>query len=384
MKKRLEQLVCMGILSMSIVSNCVYTYAQEQETVALSEAKKEETEKETVSKEEKITETPITETPVTEQPTEVPTTESPSTELPSTEGNTESETGDGSYVEKDTAGTSDDMTEKGTEDSTENDTENNIESGTESSSDPSEESTEDETVEIIDNSMDDEQLEKIQKAAEKKNAEFKKKLYEQCIGESVVDFSSYPAGNITENTNWIYDYLIKELGLNHAAACGVLANIQCESNFTATAVGDGGTSYGLCQWHLERFVKLVNWCQANGYDYHLVEGQMNYLKYELSTFYVDVYAYILQVPDTEQGAFDAAYYWCAYFEIPADTIARANQRGNMAVSEFYPKELGLPEEVVEVTEEENEEELDLWAVTLEYVYQMYRLNIPMDEVEYVH
>lgn len=47
----------------------------------------------------------------------------------------------------------------------------------------------------------------------------------------------------------VFEFLTTELGLNSAAACGVLANIEAESNFILTSYGDGGTSYGLCQWH---------------------------------------------------------------------------------------------------------------------------------------
>ena len=186
------------------------------------------------------------------------------------------------------------------------------------------------------------------------------------------------------------------MGLNHAAACGVLANIQCESNFTTTAVGDGGTSYGLCQWHLGRFSQLVNWCKANGFNYHLIDGQMGYLKYELETGYADVYRYISSVPDTAQGAYDAAYYWCMYYEIPSNTQARSIQRGNMAAEEFFPKELGtVSEENTEETEkqaenhkiddsfnvliidnEEKPENASLWQEIPEVAYQISRLDIP--------
>lgn len=51
----------------------------------------------------------------------------------------------------------------------------------------------------------------------------------------------------------VFEFLTTELGLNSAAACGVLANIEAESNFILTSYGDGGTSYGLCQWHDGRF-----------------------------------------------------------------------------------------------------------------------------------
>ena len=175
-------------------------------------------------------------------------------------------------------------------------------------------------------------------------------LYEQTTGESIYVFGSYPVGDITENTNEIYDYLRNILGLNHAAACGVLANIQCESNFASSAVGDGGTSYGLCQWHLGRFSALINWCSANGYEYHSIQGQLGYLTTELQGGYASVYQYLLSVPDTAQGAYDAAYYWCKYFEIPANLEYNYQMRADLAMNLYYPKTLGTQKETEEETE----------------------------------
>ena len=40
-----------------------------------------------------------------------------------------------------------------------------------------------------------------------------------------VDPSKYPAANVSENTVAVYEYLTSVMGLNHAGACGVLANI---------------------------------------------------------------------------------------------------------------------------------------------------------------
>lgn len=147
----------------------------------------------------------------------------------------------------------------------------------------------------------------------------------------------YPAANITENTKQIYFYLVDELGLNHAAACGVLANIQMESNFNQLAIGDGGTSYGLCQWHNERYTRLVAYCSSASLDHNTVEGQMGYLATELSSNYQNVLNYLRNVPDTADGSYEAAYYWCTHFEVPSDTHNKAVQRGNLAKAEYYPK-----------------------------------------------
>ena len=70
---------------------------------------------------------------------------------------------------------------------------------------------------------------------------------------------------------------LKAKGLSDEAAAGVMGNIQQESNFSTTAVGDGGTSYGLIQWHAGRKDNLYSYCKQNGYDPSSLEGQLNFL-----------------------------------------------------------------------------------------------------------
>ena len=158
-------------------------------------------------------------------------------------------------------------------------------------------------------------------------------------GELYVAVHGYPVGDLTENEKDVYVYLRKELGLNKAAASGVLANVYFESNFSSVAVGDGGTSLGLCQWHLGRCKSLMSWCNANDVDYRSVEGQLGYLDYELNNIYKDVFGYLLGVPDTAEGAYRAGYYFCMYYESPSDTKTRSEARGTMAKNSYYASDL---------------------------------------------
>jgi hypothetical protein len=151
----------------------------------------------------------------------------------------------------------------------------------------------------------------------------------------------YPAADQSENMRIVYRYLRKELELNHAAACGVLANIHLESSFEPLSLGDGGTSYGICQWHLGRFSALVGYCNLNELDYNTLEGQLSYLAYELEDSYPNVLAHLREVPDTAAGAYDAARFWCMYYEMPDQTEARAQQRGNLAGNEYFPAGFSL-------------------------------------------
>ena len=144
--------------------------------------------------------------------------------------------------------------------------------------------------------------------------------------------SSFSSGS-TEYV--IYKFLVGEMGLNRAAAMGVLANIKYESAYKPTINGDGGTSYGLCQWHLGRKTNLINWCKQNDLDYTTVEGQLRFLQYELSTSYPGVLSYLKKVDNTAEGAYDAAYYFCFNFEAPAARTSQSKARGNYAKNTLF-------------------------------------------------
>lgn len=147
------------------------------------------------------------------------------------------------------------------------------------------------------------------------------------------------AANISaeEGEEEIFLYLLKELGLNKAAACGVLANIHYESGFNPHAIGDGGTSYGICQWHAGRYLSLVSFCNKIRIGYGSVEGQLKYMEQELENSYPHVLEYLKKVPETEVGAFDAAYYWCYHFERPAMILRQSTLRGNAAKNSYWPR-----------------------------------------------
>ena len=152
--------------------------------------------------------------------------------------------------------------------------------------------------------------------------------------ESQSKANPFPEGS---NERAIYAFLIGDMKLNRAAAMGVMANIYWESGYKAVIDGDGGTSYGLCQWHAGRKTRLINWCSENGLDYNSVEGQMKFLQYELPNFYPSVDSYIRQVENTADGAYDAAYYFCFNFEAPANRTAQSTKRGNYARDTLFPK-----------------------------------------------
>ncbi len=154
---------------------------------------------------------------------------------------------------------------------------------------------------------------------------------------TVGSFAASVPTNKTVQT--IFDFLVDEMGLNSAAACGVLANIEQESNFNPNLYGDNGSSYGICQWHNGRFDNLKSFCAKNGYSWKTLEGQLYFLKYELEK-QESTTGYILDkikvVPNSAQGAYQAAYDWCYYFERPANKTAKSEARGTRAKEDYWP------------------------------------------------
>lgn len=137
----------------------------------------------------------------------------------------------------------------------------------------------------------------------------------------------------TVNEKKVFDFCIKELKMNKAAACGVLANMYCESGFRTNALGDGHTSVGLCQWHNGRWTNLKSYTE----DWQKIEGQLDFMKYELEHGYKSNLDYLRNVTDDAQGAYDAAAYWCLHYEMPDHAGTRSVTRGYLAKNIYWPR-----------------------------------------------
>ena len=137
------------------------------------------------------------------------------------------------------------------------------------------------------------------------------------------------------NADYIFEYLTKRLGYSEAAACGIMANIRCESTFNPQAYNAGGGSYGLCQWTGGRYGRLRSWCGSNGYDYKTIDGQLAYLQYELQTYYRSVEDYLRSVENNSDGAYKAGQYYCYHFEAPASRGSVSVYRGGLASDTFW-------------------------------------------------
>ena len=173
----------------------------------------------------------------------------------------------------------------------------------------------------------------------------------------------------------VYTYLTGKMELNSAAACGVLANIEYESGFQPTALGDEGTSFGLCQWHAGRYRALRSFCRSRSLDYRTVEGQMEYLNYELGSSYSALLTALRSVENSRDGAYRAGYLWCTQFERPADPERKAVTRGNAARCQYWNRY----NSVIQLQAEEEPEQLSAEQVIFHLQQETVEIPLPPED-----
>lgn len=110
-----------------------------------------------------------------------------------------------------------------------------------------------------------------------------------------------------ETTQAIHDFLVG-CGYSEAGIAGIMGNLQAESGLNPTATN--GRTIGIAQWLGGRIDNLMNFCANDGYDPYSLEGQLNFLYYEMSTGYPRVHAAMMSATDPEE----AASFFCAYYE----------------------------------------------------------------------
>lgn len=144
------------------------------------------------------------------------------------------------------------------------------------------------------------------------------------------------------NRDKIYNYLSTK-GLNKASICGIMSNIYYESNYSPTAVGDNGTSFGLCQWHLSRREDLFRYAGKRGLNVNNIETQIDFMLEELHTSYMLVDTLLRNNSNSISDAYNVADVFCKYYEVPADKINKARERGSYArlLYQQYTNEINL-------------------------------------------
>lgn len=128
------------------------------------------------------------------------------------------------------------------------------------------------------------------------------------------------SGNTTEERIWNF---LRANGFTAEAAAGAMGNMFAESGMIVDVEEySGGGGYGLCQWTGSRRTDLVNWCKNNGYGYNTLEGQLNFLMYELKA---RNQLYLREITNVEE----ATRRWLTDFEVAG--IIRWNVRINAAM-----------------------------------------------------
>lgn len=151
------------------------------------------------------------------------------------------------------------------------------------------------------------------------------------IGNTFMHNIDIDSSKLEGNCRIVVNYLLDK-GLNGAAACGVAGNIYHESGFRPDAVGDNGTSFGICQWHDSRGQEMKKFVGANWANN--LTGQCNYLWKDLNTSYIGTLNHLKSVPNTIDGTKSAADYFVRHFEIPDQVDAASITRQSTAVSYF--------------------------------------------------
>lgn len=100
-------------------------------------------------------------------------------------------------------------------------------------------------------------------------------------------------------------FLINNLHLSPAGAAAVLGNIQNESGFNTSVLGDNGTSQGLVQWHAGRLDALRAYARSVGGQPTDLNVQLGYLRQELTGPYSGV---LHQLQTTTDPAAAAAMF----------------------------------------------------------------------------
>lgn len=178
----------------------------------------------------------------------------------------------------------------------------------------------------------------------------------------------------------IYKYLTKTMGLNRAAACGVMTNLYAESGLLSNNLENtynrkyglsdaeytsrvnkgiknkgqyktknGKTryftkdycGYGLAQWtSLGRRTNLLNKAVKKKTSIANRNMQLEFLKEELQKSYPQVWKTLKSVPNTAEGAYLAATEFCIAFEVPANTYETAASRGKTCLKTYWKKYSG--------------------------------------------
>jgi len=123
---------------------------------------------------------------------------------------------------------------------------------------------------------------------------------------------------VRANAKEIHAWLLTQ-GLSQNGATGVVGNLIQESGLRTGAVGDGGTSFGIAQWHKGRGDALKKFAVSKGMNYLDIELQKMFMLQEMKTYG----SMMKKLKDPNVTIMDAARVFMTDFERPKDQSDKA-------------------------------------------------------------
>lgn len=148
------------------------------------------------------------------------------------------------------------------------------------------------------------------------------------------------------DTDWkMIMKLLIDRGLSVAGAAGVAGNMKIESGFKTDIVGDHGTSYGLCQWHLSRWDHLNEFAEQQGKDTADPVLQVDFVMLELNESFRSLLDYLKTTDDPHEAAFKFA----DIFENPQVISPARMEYAVQYASEFDPSLIDMAADAISGT-----------------------------------
>lgn len=132
----------------------------------------------------------------------------------------------------------------------------------------------------------------------------------------------------------VYNLLTGTYGFSSAQASGIMASIRAESDFIVNAEDRGG-SFGLMQWTGNRKAALYSYASEHGMDVNTTSTQLAYMYYELQSSEKTAYNQLIGCDNTSDGAYNAGYRFCYYYERPKNKESRSTQRAVLARDTYF-------------------------------------------------
>ncbi len=154
---------------------------------------------------------------------------------------------------------------------------------------------------------------------------------------SMIATTAFAAESPEQNKKEIYTYLTGTMGLNTAAACGIMSNIYHETGFRVDIYDASGGYYGMFMYYSGLSSQLFSWCDENGYDHRTINGQLTFFNYLMKKSYSSLLTKLQNVSNTADGAYSAADMFCREFERPANASAQGVRRGTYASGTLFPE-----------------------------------------------